>query len=66
MTCPGFLLAWSAIIASAALVAAAFGLQTLIAFIAGVIAVIAASLAAGLTAAAVHHRRGGEDERLGP
>jgi hypothetical protein len=61
-----FVCAWVLVLAFWATVAAAFGLQTLIAFIAGIAAVFAASLAAGLAAAAVHHRRGGEDERLGP
>jgi hypothetical protein len=40
--------------------------QIFLGFLMGIIAVFAASLVAGLAAALIHHRRGGEDERLGP
>jgi hypothetical protein len=61
-----FICAWALILVFWASIAAALSLQTFLGFVMGVIAVVAASLAAGLAAAAIHHRRGGEDERPGP
>jgi hypothetical protein len=62
-----FLCAWVLVLVFWASVAAALSLQAFLGFIMGVIAVIAASVVAGLAAASVHHRRGEErDEWLGP
>jgi hypothetical protein len=62
-----FIFTWAIILVFWASVAAVMGLQAFLGFIMGVIAVFAASLAAGLAVASVHHRRGGErDEWLGP
>jgi hypothetical protein len=61
-----FITFWLVMILCSASVAAALSLQAFLGFIMGIAAVFAASLAAGLAAAAVHHRRDEEDERLGP
>jgi hypothetical protein len=45
---------------------AAMGVKALLGFVLGVIVVIATSLAVGLACASVHHRRGSEDDWLGP